>query len=171
MRGALHNGFSRHMRRMRSRTSRETDGRPQRRGRDFQVQKRRKPLRCRPITVAGLTIARASRQFGQKLEIRTQNKRSDGWSRGRGVFRSNTASCWCTAKFSKYEAANAGSRRFRRATRSRESIFAWPKGYRADGRKARLSASYGVLAKHNPSFRLRSLCDNAEKSAPKFSDG
>ncbi len=40
-----------------------------------------------PITVAGLTIARASRQSGQKLEIGIQNQRSDGCSRGRGVFR------------------------------------------------------------------------------------
>ena len=123
MRGAPHSGFSRHMRRMRSRTSRETGGRPLRRERDFQVQKRRKPLRCQPITVAGLTIARASRQSGQKLEIRTQNQRSDGCSRGRGVFRFSTASCWRTAKLSKYEAANARSSRCRRATRSRMSIF------------------------------------------------
>ena len=111
------------MRLMRSRTSRETGGRPLRSERDFQVQKRRKPLRCQPITVAGLTIARASRQSGQKLEIRTQDQRSDGCSRGRGVFRFSTASCWRTAKLSKYEAANARSSRCRRATRSRVSIF------------------------------------------------
>ncbi len=123
MRGAPHNGFSRHMRLMRSRTSRETGGRPLRRGRDFQVQKRRKPLRCRPITVAGLTIARAPRQSGQKPEIRTQNRRSDGCSRGQDVFRFSTASCWRTAKHSKYEAANTRSSRCRRATRIRMSIF------------------------------------------------
>ena len=46
MRGAPHNGFSRHMRRLRPRTSGETGGRPLRRERDFQVQKRRKSLRC-----------------------------------------------------------------------------------------------------------------------------
>ena len=123
MRGAPHNGFSRHMRRMRPRTSGETGGRPLRRERDFQVQKRRKPLRCQPITVAGLTIAKAPRQAGHKLEIRTQNQRSDGRNRGRGVFRFSTASCWRTAKHSKYEAANARSSRCRRATRSRMSIF------------------------------------------------
>ncbi len=123
MRGAPHNGFSRHMRRMRSRTSNEICGRPPRRERDFQVQKRRKPLRRQPITVAGLTTARAPRQSGQKLEIRTQNQQSDGCSRGRGVFRFSTASCWRTAKLSKYEAANARSSRCRRATRSRMSSF------------------------------------------------
>ena len=123
MRGAPHNGFSRHIRRMRSRTSRETGGRPQRCERDFQVQKRRKPLRCQPITVAGLTIARAPRQSGQKLQIRAQNQRSGGYSRGRGVFRFSTASCWRIAKLSKYEAANVRSSRCRRATRSRMSIF------------------------------------------------
>jgi hypothetical protein len=47
----------------------------------------------RPITVAGLTIARASRRSGQKLEARTQNQRSDGCSRGRGVFQFSTARC------------------------------------------------------------------------------
>ncbi len=102
---------------------RENGGRPLRRERDFQVQKRRKPLRCQPITVAGLTIAREPRQSGQKLEIRTQNQRSDGCSRDRGVFRFSTASCWRIAKLSKYEAANARSSRCRRATRSRTSIF------------------------------------------------
>ena len=76
-------------------------------------------MRCQPITVAGLTIARASRQSGQKLEIRTQNQRSDGCSRGRGVFRFSTARCRRTAKLSKYEIANARSSRCRRAMRSR----------------------------------------------------
>ena len=89
----------------------------------FKVQNRRKPLRCQPITVVGFTIARASRQSGQKVEIRTQNQRSDGYSRGRGVFRFSTASCWRIARLSKYEAANARSSRCRRTTTSRMSIF------------------------------------------------
>ena len=80
-------------------------------------------MRCQPITVAGLTIARAPRQSGQKLQIRAQNQRSGGYSRGRGVFRFSTASCWRIAKLSKYEAANVRSSRCRRATRSRMSIF------------------------------------------------
>ncbi len=41
------------MRLMRSRTSRETGGRPLRSERDFQVQKRRKPLRCQAHSVRG----------------------------------------------------------------------------------------------------------------------
>src|SRR5215831_3003514 len=47
-------GFSRLIRRIRSRTSRETPGRPGFPQRTFHVQKRRKPLRCQPITVSGL---------------------------------------------------------------------------------------------------------------------
>ena len=109
--------------RMRSRNSRDTGGRPRRRERDFQVQNSRKPLRCQPITVAGLTIVRASRQFGQRLEIKTQNQRSERCSRGRGDARLNAANCWRTAKLSKYEAANSRSSRCRRATKSRMSIF------------------------------------------------
>ena len=77
---------------MRSRTSRGTVGRPSLGRRDLQVQNRRKPLRCQPMTVAGSTITRAPRQSGQRLEGKTQNQRSDGCSRERGVFRFRTAS-------------------------------------------------------------------------------
>ncbi len=111
------------MRRISSLTSRETRSRPPRCVRDFQAQNRRKPLRCQPITVAGLTITSPSRQFGQKLEIKTQKQRSVGSSRGRDVFRFSTASCWRTAKLSKYDAARARSSQCRSATRRRMSIF------------------------------------------------
>ncbi len=75
-----------------------------------------------PITVAGLTIARASRRSGQKLETRTQTQRSDGCCRGRGVFRFSTARCRHTTKLSKDETANARISRCRRAMRTRMSI-------------------------------------------------
>ena len=62
IRGAPHNGFSRDIRRISPRTSLDTGGRPGFPRRDFRVQKRRKPFRCQPITVSGLTITRISLQ-------------------------------------------------------------------------------------------------------------
>ena len=55
--------------------------------------------------------------------LHPQNHRSGGCSRGRGVFRLSTTSCWRIAKLSKYVAASARSSRCRRATRSRVSTF------------------------------------------------
>ena len=62
MRGAPQPGFSRHILRIRSRTSRAMRGRPRLPRRTFQVQNRRKPARCQATTVSGLTIANAERQ-------------------------------------------------------------------------------------------------------------
>src|SRR5437773_3844292 len=55
-------GFARLIRRIRSRTSFRTDGRPGWPCPTFQVQKRRKPFRCQAITVSGLTTMSAERQ-------------------------------------------------------------------------------------------------------------
>src|SRR5215831_7167048 len=76
-------GFSRLIRRIRSRTSRETPGRPGFPQRTFHVQKRRKPLRCQPITVSGLTMASAERQSPQTRERTAQKQRSTEVKRGR----------------------------------------------------------------------------------------
>src|ERR1700730_11858234 len=53
IRGAPHNGFSRHMRRIKSLTSHDTFGLPTVPRRPFHVQNSRKPLRCQAMTVAG----------------------------------------------------------------------------------------------------------------------
>ena len=66
MRGAPQVGFSRHILRIRSRTSREMTGRPGWPRRTFEVQKRRKPARCQATTVSGLTMASAERQSRQR---------------------------------------------------------------------------------------------------------
>ena len=66
MRGAPQPGFSLLMRRMRSRTSRGTRGRPGLPLRIFQVQKRRNALRCQAITVRGFTITSAERQSAHR---------------------------------------------------------------------------------------------------------
>ena len=49
--------FSRHILRIRSRTSRGTNGRPGWPRRTFQVQNRRKPSRCQATTISGWTMA------------------------------------------------------------------------------------------------------------------
>jgi len=51
--------------------------------RTFQVQNRRNPLRCQPITVSGLTMASAERQSPQTRERITHKKRSTEVKRGR----------------------------------------------------------------------------------------
>ena len=45
------------------------------------------PWRCQATTVSGLTMTSASFQRGHRREIKTQNKRSGGRSRGRGLAR------------------------------------------------------------------------------------
>ena len=63
-------------------TSGASGGRPTRL--DFQAQKRAKPRRCNPITVAGFTIASASAHRDQTRETTTQKARSIGRSGGPG---------------------------------------------------------------------------------------
>jgi hypothetical protein len=53
MRSAPHPVFSRHILRIRSRTSQEMSGRPGWPRRTFQVQNRRNPARCQATTVSG----------------------------------------------------------------------------------------------------------------------
>ena len=62
---------SRRILRIRCRTSREMIGRPGCPCRTFQVQKRRKPLRCQATTVSGSMIASAERQSLQMRKNHT----------------------------------------------------------------------------------------------------
>src|SRR5467141_1916375 len=71
MRGAPQPGFSRHILRIKSRTSREMTGRPGWPRRTFQVQNKRKPARCQATTVSGLTMASAERQSRQRRDRST----------------------------------------------------------------------------------------------------
>ena len=76
MRGAPQPGFSRHILRIRSRTSLEMTGRPGFPQRTFQVQNKRKAARCQATTVSGLTMASAERQSRQRRERQIHNSRS-----------------------------------------------------------------------------------------------
>ena len=83
IRGAPHIGFSRLSRRIKSRTSIGTAGRPGCPRRIFQVQNSRKPLRCQAITVSGFTITRADRQSAQTPDSQAQRNRSAAVNLGR----------------------------------------------------------------------------------------
>ena len=94
MRGAPQVGFSATMRKIKSRISLPIRFRP---GAtlafDKSFQYRRKPARCQPTTVAGVTISRQSLQPAHRLLTATQNSRSSVFNRGRLFLRFKTASC------------------------------------------------------------------------------
>ena len=76
-------GFSRDIRRIKSRISCSILGRPGRTARDFHLQTKRNPCRCQWITVSGLTMTNAVLHSDQNLDSQTQNTRSRGHSLGR----------------------------------------------------------------------------------------
>jgi hypothetical protein len=99
IRRRLQVGFSRAIRTMSATISPASGGRPI--GFDLLAQNRAKPRRCHAITVAGFTIASASAQRDHVRERTTQNARSNGRRRGRGVACRRIASCWRRARFSR----------------------------------------------------------------------
>src|SRR5207302_9054939 len=106
MRGAPQLGFSRHILRIRFRTSREMTGRPGWPPRTFQVQNKRKPARCQATTVSGLTIASAERQSHQRRDRQIHNRRSPEVNFGRFLAdRWSTPIWWRRARFSSPRAA------------------------------------------------------------------
>ena len=98
-------GFARLIRRIRSRTSFRTDGRPGWPCRTFHVQKRRKPFRCQAITVSGLTTMSAERQSAHTPHSQAQRSQSNGVNFGFFTERCRMPS-WCrSARFSNWRAA------------------------------------------------------------------
>jgi len=86
IRGAPHNVFSRDIRRIRSRISLDTGGRPGFPRRDFHVQKSLNPFRCQPMTVSGLTVTREWRQPAHRYDRMTQKTLSAIRKRWPGPF-------------------------------------------------------------------------------------
>src|SRR5215831_15141772 len=100
MRGAPQSGLSRLILRISCRISLDTGGRPGWPRRIFQVQNNRKPLRCQPMTVSGLTMTNEDRQSLQASHNQAQKSRSADVTLGRFTERRSTAS-WCRrARFS-----------------------------------------------------------------------
>ena len=81
--GAPHNGFSLPIRRMRSRSSRSTFGRPAL-FRDFHRQNALKPDRCHRRMVSGCTTLAKPSRLGQSRTIHTSSTRSPPRNRRRG---------------------------------------------------------------------------------------
>ena len=69
------------------------EGRPPIFRRDSLVQKSRKPLRCQPMTVSGLTMSKEARHSDQIRDNQTQNRRSFVLITGRFWVRFRMASC------------------------------------------------------------------------------
>ncbi len=94
MRSVPHKGLSRDIRAISSRISGLSRGRPSRL-RDLQLQYRRQPLRCQPITVAGCTILSwRVHPCGQSRRTQTKRIRSRLRRLGFGLRRRSTSS-WC----------------------------------------------------------------------------
>ena len=75
-RGAPQSGFSRLILRISCRISLDTGGRPGWPRRTFQVQNNRKPLRCQPMTVSGLTMSNEDCQSRQASHNQAHSSRS-----------------------------------------------------------------------------------------------
>jgi hypothetical protein len=106
-------------------------------GFDFFAQNRAKPRRCHAITVAGFTIARASAQRDHVPESTTQNARSNGRRRGRGLVCRRIASCWRRARFSTTRLARG------RKAASRAPTVAWSRASIAHNLAPRVAAVTG----------------------------
>jgi hypothetical protein len=87
-----HRGFSRASRRISSRTSRPSLGRPGRR--PGYVQRRATSPRCHASSVPGVTKNACQRSLGSSLLAAARNARSAGRSAGRDTCRRSTAISW-----------------------------------------------------------------------------
>src|SRR5215467_6512301 len=76
MRGAPHSGLACVICLIRALICESAEGRPPIFRRDSLVQKRRKPLRCQPMTVSGLTMSQGARHPDQLRDNQDQNRRS-----------------------------------------------------------------------------------------------
>ena len=106
MRGAPQSGLARLMVRIKSRTSRDTGGLPVCPCRTFQVQNKRKPLRCQAMTAWGLTITSTDRQLAQTPDNHAQKTRSATVNFGRLLAeRRSTPIWWRSARISNWRTA------------------------------------------------------------------
>src|ERR1700722_17972096 len=106
MRGAPQSGLARLIVRINWRTSHETAGLPVLACRTFQVQNKRKPLRCQAMTVSGLTMTSADRQSAQSPDNHTQKRRSAMVNSGSFWVERRSTPIWCrSAKISTWRAA------------------------------------------------------------------
>src|SRR5215470_14586756 len=101
MRGAPHSGLACVICLIRALIWELAEGRPPIFRRDSLVQKSRKPLRCQPMTVSGLTMSKEARHSSQIRDNQTQNTRSFVLITDRFWVRFRMASCCRKARFSR----------------------------------------------------------------------
>src|SRR5215475_7826524 len=102
MRGAPQVGFSAVIRKISSRTSLDSFFLPTCfLAFEIKLQYSRKPARCQPTTVLGLTSPRDCFQAPQRRQVNTQKILSTAPIRGLGCLRFSTASCCRRARFSR----------------------------------------------------------------------
>jgi hypothetical protein len=143
---ALQIGFSRLIVRINSRISNGTRGLPGLPRRIFQVQNKRKPLRCQPITVAALMIKIPDRHSFQTADNQAHSIRSVGVSFGRFTDRCRTPSWWRSARISICRAIRL--RKDARTVTNSAAIIGTHQNRRRDGNPQTIS-HFGVYENHN----------------------
>src|SRR3954447_1536186 len=136
--------------RIKVRTSSGTFGRPGRPRRIFQLQNRRKPWQCQPITVEAGTRKTPERQSFQTAQSQAHRNRSAGVSFGRLTERCRTPSWWRSARISSCSAA-----RLRKEAKT-EAKSAEKRGPRGNRRKTDNPQSINHIGiDENHSWRTR----------------
>src|SRR5215831_13721556 len=146
MGGAPQSGFSRLIVRIKSRTCFGTLGRPGFPRRIFQVQNKRKPLRCQPTTVAACMMKTADFQSCQTAHNHAHKSRSAGVSFGRFTERCRTP-IWCRrARTSNWSAARL---RNEAASEAMSAVNKCPNGNRRMSDKLQFINLIGIYGKHS----------------------
>ena len=148
MRGAPHSGLACVICLIKALIWELAEGRPPIFRRDSLVQKRRKPLRCQPMTVSGLTMSKGARHSDQIRDNQTQNRRSFVLIAGRFWVRFRMASCCRNARFSKAKLHRPLSVDLKKQN-SKDSNSPIPVECRARLQKVNDINCYEVLAKDN----------------------
>lgn len=149
MRGAPQSGFSRLKVRIKTRISCGTPGRPHWPRRIFPVQKRRKPFRCQPITVAGWTRKMWDRQSFQTSHNQAHRSRSAGVSFGRLTERCRTPIWWRKARTSN---CNAARLRKNTQTDAKSAEKRGPKENRRKNAKPQFINQFGIDENHSKEY-------------------
>src|ERR1019366_2671652 len=139
MRVAPQVGFSRHILRIRSRTSRATTGRPD--------------LPCRTTTVSGLTMTNVEHQSCQMRDRQTQKRRSGEFNVGRfGADLWSTPIWWRRAKFSSWRSRRERTieRRVTISATRETSIVGWIPARKYNPRRLR---SFRIFERHRASIQ------------------
>src|SRR5262249_34967738 len=114
--------------------------------RTFQVQNRRKPLRCQPTTVEAFMMRTPDLHPDHAVVSQAHNSRSAVVNFGRFTERCRTPIWWRNARISNWSAARHRNDANSDATRA---VNMWPKGNRTMSDKSHFTNVIGVYENHN----------------------